>query len=292
MSVSVLAAEGGYQRFNLAAGEWGWLVFSAAVALLAILVGLVLVRGVLAADQGTPKMIAIAEAIQEGAMAYLRRQFKTIASSSSRSRSLVFFDVHQDRQAGRRASRSPSRPSGAVRTSRSSPARCSRALTGFIGMSLAVRGNVRTAAAARRGSLPEALQVAFRTGGVAGMFTVGLGLLGATLIIMLFQNTTHRDPDRVRVRRLAARPVPASRRRHLHQGGRRRRRPRRQGRGRASPRTTPATRPRSPTTWATTSATAPAWPPTSSSPTRSPSSRRSSSASRRSSRSAPTRPSG
>ncbi len=63
-------------------------------------------------------------------------------------------------------------------------------LTGFIGMSLAVRGNVRTAAAARRGSLRDALRVAFRTGGVAGMYTVGLGLLGATTIIMLFQNTS------------------------------------------------------------------------------------------------------
>jgi K(+)-stimulated pyrophosphate-energized sodium pump len=62
-------------------------------------------------------------------------------------------------------------------------------LTGFIGMSLAVRGNVRTAAAARSGSLPGALKVACRTGGVAGMFTVGLGLLGATIIIMVFQNT-------------------------------------------------------------------------------------------------------
>jgi K(+)-stimulated pyrophosphate-energized sodium pump len=63
-------------------------------------------------------------------------------------------------------------------------------LTGYIGMTLATRGNVRTAAAARRGSMKGALQVAFRTGGVAGMFTVGLGLLGATLIIALFQNTS------------------------------------------------------------------------------------------------------
>ena len=57
-------------------------------------------------------------------------------------------------------------------------------------MSLAVRGNVRTAAAAREGSMSRALSVAFRTGGVAGMFTVGLGLLGATVIIMIFQNTS------------------------------------------------------------------------------------------------------
>jgi K(+)-stimulated pyrophosphate-energized sodium pump len=62
-------------------------------------------------------------------------------------------------------------------------------LTGFIGMSLAVRGNVRTAAAARSGSMKASLKIAFRTGGVAGMFTVGLGLLGATVIIMMFQNT-------------------------------------------------------------------------------------------------------
>src|SRR5690606_41272496 len=47
-----------------------------------------------------------------------------------------------------------------------------------------------SAAAARSGSLPASLKVAFRTGGVAGMFTVGLGLLGATIIIMTFQNTS------------------------------------------------------------------------------------------------------
>ena len=63
-------------------------------------------------------------------------------------------------------------------------------LTGYIGMTLATRGNVRTAAAAKRNSLPDALTVAFRTGGVAGMFTVGLGLLGATVIIAIFQNTS------------------------------------------------------------------------------------------------------
>src|SRR5688500_17237490 len=57
-------------------------------------------------------------------------------------------------------------------------------------MTLATRGNVRTAAAALTNSMPKALDVAFRTGGVAGMFTVGLGLLGATVIVMIFQNTS------------------------------------------------------------------------------------------------------
>src|SRR3954466_10035198 len=75
----VLAAEGGYQEFTLGGAEWFWLFFSAATALLAIGVGFYLMRGVLAADQGTPKMIEIATAIQEGALAYLKRQFKTIA---------------------------------------------------------------------------------------------------------------------------------------------------------------------------------------------------------------------
>src|SRR5882724_13381733 len=77
--MNVLAAEGGYQVFKLGNTEWLLLVLSALTALLALAVGFYLMRGVLAADQGTPTMIEIAKAIQEGAMAYLRRQFKTIA---------------------------------------------------------------------------------------------------------------------------------------------------------------------------------------------------------------------
>src|SRR5512147_390908 len=74
----VLAAEGGYQEFTLHGGEWTILIASALTALLAIAVGFFLMRGVLAQDEGTDKMKEIAKAIQEGAMAYLRRQFKTI----------------------------------------------------------------------------------------------------------------------------------------------------------------------------------------------------------------------
>src|SRR5262245_29468069 len=77
--MNVLAAEGGYQSFELGGTEWFWLVFSAVTALVALGVGFTLMRGVLAADQGTTTMIDIAKSIQEGAMAYLRRQFRTIA---------------------------------------------------------------------------------------------------------------------------------------------------------------------------------------------------------------------
>src|SRR5882724_2909309 len=74
----VLATEGGWQDFTLSGADKFWLLFSGLTSLLAIATGFYLVRGVLAADQGTPKMIEIAKAIQEGALAYLKRQFRTI----------------------------------------------------------------------------------------------------------------------------------------------------------------------------------------------------------------------
>jgi K(+)-stimulated pyrophosphate-energized sodium pump len=187
--LDVLAAEGGYQAFELGGAEWFWLIFSAGTALLAIAVGVYLMRGVLASDQGTPKMVEIASAIQEGAQAYLSRQFKTIGMILVPLAVVVFV-----------TSTSVLKPdgtealsffeSGLFRTLAFVAGCVMSGLTGYIGMGLAVRGNVRTAAAAKTGSLPAALKVAFRTGGVAGMFTVGLGLIGATIIIILFQNTS------------------------------------------------------------------------------------------------------
>ena len=195
--MNVLAAEGGYQVFKLGGTEWLLLVLSAVTALLALAVGFYLVRGVIAADQGTPKMIEIASAIQEGAMAYLRRQFKTIAVILVPLAIVVFVTstevakplLHDGERLTYGSGGLSYAQSGLFRTLAFIAGCLMSGLTGFIGMSLAVRGNVRTAAAARSGSLPAALKVAFRTGGVAGMFTVGLGLLGATIIIMLFQNT-------------------------------------------------------------------------------------------------------
>ena len=189
MNHLLLAAEGGYQEFELGGTEMFWLFFSAATAVLAIIIGFSLMRGVLAADQGTSKMQEIAAAIQEGAMAYLRRQFKTIAVILIPLVAIVFFtSTAVLKPDGSEALNFTE--SGVFRTLAFLAGCLMSGLTGFIGMGLAVRGNVRTAAAARSGSLPAALKVAFRTGGVAGMFTVGLGLLGATLIILVFQNTS------------------------------------------------------------------------------------------------------
>jgi K(+)-stimulated pyrophosphate-energized sodium pump len=184
-----MLAEGGYQVFELKGGEWAVLLLSAASALLAIAVGFFLVRTVMAADEGTPKMVQIAAAIQEGAWAYLRRQFKTIGMILVPVAIIVFLtSTSITKPSGEEALNYAS--SGIFRTIAFLMGCLASGFTGYIGMTLATRGNVRTAAAARNGSMADALTVAFRTGGVAGMFTVGLGLLGASLIIILFQNTS------------------------------------------------------------------------------------------------------
>jgi K(+)-stimulated pyrophosphate-energized sodium pump len=186
----VLAAEGGYQDFALHGGEWFVLIGSALTALLAIAVGFLLMRGVLAEDEGTPKMKEIAKAIQEGAIAYLKRQFRTIGVILIPLVVVVFLTSVAVKKSDGTTEALSFFQSGLFRTGAFVLGCILSGLTGFIGMSLAVRGNVRTAAAAKTGSMPAALRVAFRTGGVCGMFCVGLGLLGATLIIMIFQNTS------------------------------------------------------------------------------------------------------
>jgi K(+)-stimulated pyrophosphate-energized sodium pump len=185
----LFAAEGGYQDFTLAGGDKFWLLFSGLTAVLAIAIGFYLMRGVLAADQGTPKMMEIATAIQEGAWAYLKRQFKTIGVILVPLAVVVFFTSTKVINPNDNKEALSFGASGIFRTLAFVAGGMMSGLTGYIGMTLATRGNVRTAAAARDGSMPAALKVAFRTGGVAGMFTVGLGLLGATIIIAIFQNT-------------------------------------------------------------------------------------------------------
>ena len=184
----LLAAGNGYQAFALSGAEKAWLIFALGAAVLSLLTGVVLMKGVLAADQGTAKMKDIAKAIQEGAEAFLARQFKTILIIVVPLAILIFFTATKVTE-----------PNGTVALTFFQAgiyrvicflagALCS-GLTGFVGMSLAVRGNVRTAAAARDGQMAGALKVAFRTGAITGLFCVGLGLLGATTIVFIFQNT-------------------------------------------------------------------------------------------------------
>ena len=185
----IFAVEGGYQEFVLKGGEWLVLWLAAAAAILAIAVGLFLVRSVMAADEGTPKMKEIALAIQEGALAYLKRQFKTIGLILIPLAVIVYITSTKVMKGDGVEALSQTQ-AGIWRTVAFILGGVFSGLIGYIGMTLATRGNVRTAAAALTGSMPKALDVAFRTGGVAGMFTVGLGLIGATGIIMIFQNTS------------------------------------------------------------------------------------------------------
>ena len=150
-------------------------VVVAVIALAALGVAAVLVRQVLAADEGTSSMKTIAAAVQEGASAYLSRQFRTLGIFAV----IVFFVLWllPAETTSEKIGRSIFFLVGAAFS----------AITGYMGMWLAVRGNVRVAAAAREENEQGAMKIAFRTGGVAGMFTVGLGLFGAALVVLVYK---------------------------------------------------------------------------------------------------------
>ncbi|QKG23957.1 sodium-translocating pyrophosphatase [Actinomadura verrucosospora] len=163
-------------KVDLGGGDLSLVVVVAVIALLALAVAAGLVRDVLAAGQGTEKMQEIARAVQVGASAYLKRQFRTVGVFVVLI-PLVLLLLPADTWS-ERIGRSVFFVIGAVFS----------AVTGFTGMWLAVRGNVRVAAAAReKGGEKTAMRIAFRTGGVAGMFTVGLGLFGAAIVVLAYQ---------------------------------------------------------------------------------------------------------
>jgi K(+)-stimulated pyrophosphate-energized sodium pump len=173
MSRLHLALAGG--PATVAGSNLTWVIVVAVIALCALGVAGLLVREVLAASQGTARMREISAAVQEGAAAYLRRQFRTLGVFV-----VIIFFVLLVLPAG----------SDGVRWGRSAfflVGALFSALTGFTGMSLTVRGNVRVAAAAKESGEHSAMRIAFRTGGVAGMFTVGLGLFGAAVVVLIFK---------------------------------------------------------------------------------------------------------
>ena len=184
----IIAAEGGYQNFVLSNSDWKWLWFAFATAIVALVVGTLLTKTVLKVETGTEKMQEIAKAIQDGAMAYIMRQFKTIATIVVPVGAIVFFTSKAISKDSGIAALSFAQ-SGTFRTAAFVVgALCSGGI-GFLGMWLSTRANVRTAHCATKGSMNNALGVAFKAGGVCGLFTAGLGLLGATTIVMIFQNS-------------------------------------------------------------------------------------------------------
>jgi K(+)-stimulated pyrophosphate-energized sodium pump len=162
---------------DLSGGSLGLVAGVAIVAALALLVAGYLVREVLAADPGTTRMVEVGRAVQEGAAAYLRRQFRTLAGFVVAIPFVLLLLPADD--TGAKVGRSVFFVVGAIFS----------ALVGFVGMSLATRANTRTAAAAMGRGERAAVRIAFRTGGVVGMFTVGLGLLGAAVVVLIFRDT-------------------------------------------------------------------------------------------------------
>ncbi len=143
----------------------------AATGVAALLFALLTMASVLKESMGTPRMKEISEAIQEGAMAFLNRQYKTLIPFTIVIFVLLFFVG---------ASYAISFLVGAV---------CS-AVAGYIGMNSTTKSNARTTEAARSSGLAKALTISFRAGAVMGLSVAGLGLLGVSVLFIVFQNAT------------------------------------------------------------------------------------------------------
>ncbi|HTL23756.1 MAG TPA: sodium/proton-translocating pyrophosphatase, partial [Mycobacteriales bacterium] len=173
MSALPLAADSTEKLASVLSDDKPLLYVILVVAVVALGFAGLFAREVLSAEQGPQKMREISAAVQEGAAAYLNRQFKTLAAFAVLVFGMLFL---LPGDANVRIGRSVFFLVGASFS----------ALVGFVGMTLATRANVRVAHAANTVGTKPALRIAFRSGGVVGMFTVGLGLFGATLVLLMF----------------------------------------------------------------------------------------------------------
>ncbi|MFE9955895.1 sodium-translocating pyrophosphatase [Micromonospora sp. NPDC005299] len=175
-----LAADGG--ALSLTGANVTYVVIAAVLALVALVFAAALTRAVLAAGTGTTNMQEISGAVQEGASAYLLRQFRTLAIFVVIAVVLLFLLPVHDTDGSETW----------VKIGRSLFFVVGAGFSAFIGgagMWLATRANLRVAAAAREreGGREGAMKIAFRTGGVVGFLTVGLGLFGAALVVLIFR---------------------------------------------------------------------------------------------------------
>lgn len=167
------------QAVDLSSSNTTLVIVVGVIAIFAVAIAMVFRGQVLAANDGTENMKTIALAVQEGASAYLSRQFKTLSVFAVVAFLLLFLlPVHGDgNETTLKIFRSIFFLIGAGFS----------AAIGYLGMWLATRANVRVAAAARAEGREPAMRVAFRTGGTVGMATVGLGLLGAAVVVFFFE---------------------------------------------------------------------------------------------------------
>jgi K(+)-stimulated pyrophosphate-energized sodium pump len=162
------------------------------VALLGLAYALLLRRQVMKSDKGTPKMLEVWNAIRQGADAYLGRQLRVILPLIAVLAVLLFFSVYVVTPSEESLKRFGSLGPDTVKIVIGLARACAfimgavfSLMVGQFGMRMAVQGNVRVASAARR-SFAEALRIAYRTGTITGMLTDGLGLLGGTVIFLIF----------------------------------------------------------------------------------------------------------
>lgn len=153
---------------------------------------LLLRRQIMKYDKGTAKMQEVWGAIKVGADTYLKRQLKTIVPLIVILTVVLFLSVYvvppSDEAMSRFAGKSEETVKIIIGIGRAIAfvmGACFSLMVGQFGMRMAVEGNVRVASASRR-SFGEALKIAYRTGTITGMLTDGLGLLGGTLIFMIF----------------------------------------------------------------------------------------------------------
>ena len=213
-----IAPQGGHGMIETA------LLVVIVICIIALGLAALLARNLLSQDEGTPKMREVSDAIKVGAEAFIKRQYSTIAIIAIVLAIVIFAVYYFTGQQALAVSTAFAYIVGAT---------CS-AVAGVVAMSIAVRTNIRTAAAAQH-SDGKALDFSFRGGAISGLIITSMSLLGVSLTYIALgadPQTTPVRHHRVRFRCLVCCTLRPARRRYLHESRRCRCRPCRQGRSR------------------------------------------------------------